>query len=207
MLPGMATPMLIGSGNVVFTVPTTWNPSDKNASIVLSNGNLTATGPVTTGACGVRGTNFRRTGKYYFEITVVSANDTNIGAYVGISDSTAASLTDFSGFSNANGFLYASPGGIYYNTNATPTTGSTYLNADVISVAVNMSGRRIFVAKNNVWQTHTPGVGAGWDYVTTSPITPYFLASTATTVAPAVTLNVGSSSFVYTKPSGYLAWG
>src|SRR6266566_3325751 len=75
---------------------TTWNPSDKNASITLSNGNLTAS-VTTSSAKGVRSTTSRHTGKWYFRFLIVTIPAGTPNAWdAGIANSSWP-LTDFVG--------------------------------------------------------------------------------------------------------------
>jgi len=63
---------------------TTWNPADKGASIVLSNGNLTAAWPGGAGAW-VRAAFGATTGKYYWEINADAWTNTNTSAGIALS--------------------------------------------------------------------------------------------------------------------------
>jgi hypothetical protein len=75
------------SGYSVWDASCTWNPSDKNASITLSGGNLTATGG--TGSWhGVRGTVSHTTGKWQFEIKI-KLNTGNGNQMVGVGNASA----------------------------------------------------------------------------------------------------------------------
>ncbi len=51
----------------------TWNPSDRSASITLTGGNLVATGGAFA-AASVRGTLSKSSGKHYFECLVNAHN-------------------------------------------------------------------------------------------------------------------------------------
>jgi hypothetical protein len=50
----------------------TWNPSDKNANVTLSGGNLTASVASWTTHYAARATIWKSSGKWYWEVTVVS---------------------------------------------------------------------------------------------------------------------------------------
>lgn len=90
---------------------TTWNPSDKAATITLAAGNLTA----QSGAASwntVRGTNGLTAGLAYFEVSV-SQNEATNGWMTGVANATA-SLTNYAGVS-ANGYTLQSEGSRYNN--------------------------------------------------------------------------------------------
>ncbi len=62
---------------VGYTNNTTWNSADKAAGITLSNGDLTAT--ATAGLSGVRSSFNLSAGIWYYEFTIVTANNISVG--------------------------------------------------------------------------------------------------------------------------------
>ncbi len=98
----------------------TWNNSDKDASISLSNGNLTATGSAA-GYKSVRSTIGKSSGKWYWEVKVdfFGAGDMFFGF-----GNSSATLGNFSGF-DANGYGCELNGGNKYTNNSS----GVYLSA------------------------------------------------------------------------------
>ncbi len=126
----------------------TWNPSDKHANIALSLGDLRASTDDASGAgwWGVRGTEGKSSGKWYFEVVCVLPWDHIL---IGVA-TTGAALT-YPG-NDALGWGYkASTGNRYWN-NVNSAYGDAWTDGDVIGVAVNLDTGYIWFAKNNVWQ-------------------------------------------------------
>ena len=186
---------------------TTWNPSDKNANITLSNGDLTATGPSGNVDSLVRSTTFKSSGKWYFEITIgVNTGPNENGC--GFADSTA-SLTAYMASNTHSMGLYAGAQGFWADgTSRTyPNLPSFGTAGDVIQFAIDMAG--------TVWVGVNGSYGAGNDPATATGGLAYGAYFTPTggdiyIVADAVenesyTL-VFSPNFTYTPPSGFSAW-
>lgn len=168
----------------------TWNPSDKNAAVGLSNGNLTMTktGGVS-GFASARSTVGKSSGKWYWENTVQAAGSWMIGiAKIG------ATLTDFIG-KDANGWGYYSPSGVKYTNNASGAYGAAYAVGDIIGVALDMTAGTAEFFKNGVSQ------GVAYTGLTGT----IYAANTvnAGTPAGAITTNFGASAFTYVPPSGF----
>ena len=141
---GCSTATTLSSANTssCSRIYATWNPNDKNAGIVLSNGNLTATCP--SGANTVRATMGKSSGKWYWEYL---QNTTSVEP--GIANS-AASLGNYLG-GTANGWMYYNLGTKYTNYIAT-TYGASYVSADVLGVALDMDNGTVSFLKNNIFQ-------------------------------------------------------
>jgi hypothetical protein len=73
---------------------TTWNPSDKDPGITLSNGNLTATSSTTlancsvSGYCSVRAIASHSTGKFYYEEVVTNLGSAGFDNCIGVADAS-----------------------------------------------------------------------------------------------------------------------
>jgi hypothetical protein len=106
---------------------TTWSPTDKSASITLSNGNLTASGVTVNNQC-VRSTTSRNSGIFAFEITM----NAGISSF-GICNSSLVLTTGAGG----NSF-------IIYQNGTTVRIFSASANADVSVITATM-------AVNDVW--------------------------------------------------------
>ncbi len=105
----------IPSGFSAWGSTTTWDSSNKDASITLSNGNLTAAGTVATWR-SVRGTTSHTTGKWYFELNIEVAGNQHM---CGVENASGV-LNSFLG-STVNGAGYNGDGNFY--TNAGSVTG------------------------------------------------------------------------------------
>ena len=197
---------------------TTWNPSDKDAAITLSNGNLTAAqGGASSAWRSVRATDSHTPGKYFFEVKL-DVQSTN-GAMAGLATS-GASLTNFPG-SGATGvgwqFALGS-GGSWYN--GSQTFGVT----DVLSV-----GQTGIIAWDGTsWWTYAP-TAARWNGsssnspvsnvggLSTHSLTPLFPMFSGFRNSGAandqVTANFGATAFVNTSitnalvSGGFTPWG
>lgn len=185
----------------------TWNPSDKSAFIDLSGGNLIATalggGP---GDSLVRGTTSKTTGKRYFEIQTQDRVDGETA--VGISNATEGT-SNFLGQSNNSIGMYTS-GHVFLNGSQV-LAGPTFIVNDFIGVAIDFGGNLIWWRNNsapttwNAGGTADPATGVGGQSIVA--ITGPFFVCGDIPVQPGIfVLNVGSSSFNASPPSGYSAW-
>ena len=169
----------------------TWNPSDKDADVTLSNGNLTA-----HNAAGgtVRATIGVSSGKWYWEVNI---DDASGGVLLGVANGTAA-LGDFVG-SDANGWGYYSLDGHKFNNGADAAYGATYTTNAVIGVKLDMDSGTIEFLKNNISQ------GTAYTGLTGTLYPAWGPAGGSSPTAPNGTANFGATAFVYSVPSGYNA--
>lgn len=183
----------------------TWNPSDKNADISLSNGNLTATAGVVSGERGIRAVTSASSGKKYWEITPV----TYIGfSTVGVGNASA-SLSTFLGTST-HALSFLPDGQVFYN-NAAVTTIQSYTQGDVVCIALDLDNDKIWFRTNGGnWNnavigsqnpaTNTGGIdvsgvaGAVFAMVHFQPNSDVFTA------------NFGATAFAQTAPAGFSNW-
>lgn len=196
---------------------TTWNPSDKDAAITLSNANLTAAqSSVTNGFRSVRSTISQATGKVFFEITqdlVDASNGVIVGAMLG-----SALLTTYPG-GNTNGVGWQMHSGLmYYNSGASLNTGDIVAQGATGILALNFT--------NDVWYTYAPAAARWNGNVANGPITgvggvsmhaltPLFAAFSGFDGGSPdqVTANFGASAFINTAvcaalvTAGYSPWG
>ena len=172
----------------------TWNPSDKGSVVTLSNGNLTEVS--TPGAGLVRGTVGLSSGKQYFEVTIGSATYIEF-VDVGIATSIAG-LNQYVGY-DAYGWGYTD--GEFLNNNASAGSPAYFNNGDVLMFAVDLDAGKLWFGVNGVWYSGDPATGTNPVY-TASFGTVFPAAGGGTTTA-----NFGATSFAYTIPSGFSAWG
>lgn len=168
--------------------PTTWNPSDKGANVVLSNGNLTA---VVDGNDAVRAVAGVSTGKWYWEIT-----GNNVQPIVGLGRSTAL-LTNYPG-QNANSWaVYYFDGTKYHNNVGTAYNGVAVGVASVIGVLLDMDAGTVSFIIGGV----NKGVAFSGLTGTVYPMA----ASGSNSIPATVTANFGATAFAYPVPAGYRA--
>jgi len=164
------------------------NPLDVQASVTLTDGNLSLSG----------GNNIRATlgnfgsGKYYYEGTKTNPTDApNNYGHFGIASSTIA----IGSMLNAS-VLYRSDGNLFVNDSVS-TTYASYTTNDVIGVAINCDSSEVSFYKNNTLQG-TISFPTG---ITASNVTPAARNNTGQTSA----FNFGQRPFAYTPPSGFVA--
>lgn len=187
--------LVLLAGKVPLGGSTTWNPSDKGASVTLSNGNRTMS-KAAAGQQAVRGTtSHAATGQYYSEFFCTSSGNCIVGQA-----GSLASLSNPIGF-DVDGLGYRADGAVRYN-NGTIATYAAYATGDVISMAHDFAAGKLWFAKNGIWQDGSPITGSGGlDIINT-----IFLAASAAS-GDAVTLNCGQDAFVFDPPPDYAPWG
>lgn len=170
----------------------TWNPADKDASIVLSNGDLTTTTSVT-GYHGVRATSGHATGKRYFEITLGTVDEF---FRIGLAKATWT-LTSIG--AATTGWGYKNNGYVFYNdTGYGPAL--SFATGDIISVAVDLDAHKLWFGVNGVW-SGDPAAGTG--AVMTNLTDTLYPAFSAYTSGNSATANFGDTAFAYEVPSGF----
>jgi hypothetical protein len=187
--------------------PTTWNPADKDADIVLSSGNHIATVSVTGNHC-VRGTTSHASGKWYLEYSGITITN---GYGLGIA-TAAQSLSNI-----AVDSTFAQ--GIDATGNVKGTGGGGTLGAPsghTIGMAIDITaGKYWFTYDGSNWAGHTlgadPGTGSlGCDYTDTIPaavaVFPWVGLQSISAATETTTLNAGDSAFAFFVPTGFTAW-
>ena len=185
-----------GNGGEVSGNYATLNPLVNSSYASLSDGNL----KLTTPSSG-RGTSFSTiavsSGKFYCEIEF----DTGSGASARIgvirSDTDYTETSNFTGETNAIGYLSAS--GKIEEAGTTLSTQSTYSTGDIIGMALNMDDGEIEFFKNGVSQgTYNRSILDTGSY--------YFAVADSSNSASATFIaNFGQRAFAYTAPSGFKA--
>jgi len=201
---------------VVDSASTTWNPSDKNAAIALSGGNLTATSSAGSGSANaaVRATNpISATIKTYFEVTVSGT----VGQYLSIGVMNgSATLSNNVGAVNGASMVNKLDGSFKFYVNASEDFSGPYPNlvsGQVIRVAIDRANNKMWVAVNNntwsgsaVWMgsggtTDDPATGVGGKSI--SPVTgAIYPAISSAWTGDVCTLNPGPT-FAYPVPTGF----
>jgi len=156
-----------------------WNPNYKDTTAnttSTSNANLTTNGQFAFSSIGVT------TDKFYFELTIGSANNQFVG--VCASPYAGANLRAY----NKDGTYYTGSGWISY--------GATYTTSDVIGVALDMTNQTIEFFKNNTSQGQKTSIG-----LSGQTIFPMIYVESS----GGITVNFGQRPFSYTPPSGFVA--
>lgn len=172
-----------------------WNSADKNASITLSNGDRDATGGSLVSVRGLLG---RSTGKYYFEIVLL----TSVGSvWIGLG-SSGANLASYVGNSASSAGLAS--GGNTVNTWTKDQAGTFAVSVnDVLGFAVDMTAGHAWVSKNNSWQlTGDPAAGTN-QWISGLSGAVYPMASPA---AGTSRINTKTAELSYSPPSGFSQW-
>lgn len=164
----------------------TWNPSDKNASYTLSNGDLTADSGAAVVMC--RSTISKSSGKWFWENTV-----TTEGYFFAGVATSSASLSSFLG-NDAHGYGYYHNGN-KYNNGSGAAYGASFTNGDVIGVALDMDAGTLTFYKN--------GSSQGQAYSGLSGSFFPACGNGSGSGASVCVANFGASSFAYSVPSGH----
>jgi hypothetical protein len=192
------------TGNGVAT--TTWDPAAKNASINLTNGNLTATDNTTGGFQAVRAIASQSSGKRIFKVHIDVFTSNHI---VGIANATE-SLSFAPGVLDANGIGLAADGQVWCNgVNPTGSPVSVFAVGDDVWCAVNIDGMLIWWKTNaGNWNNNgsaNPATGVGGINMTTAGLAagPYFpMIAFTGAVGEAMTADFAPAS----PPSGFGNW-
>jgi hypothetical protein len=188
--------------------PTTLNPSDKNANIALSGGDLIATNSGAA-AGSVRSIASYSSGKKYCEVTIGSTNSSSFSRALGIANASA-SLSAGPGSPDANsGVLYQGSATYFRAAGSGASTGIIYTTTDVVSMAVDFDNSTIWFRRNggnwnnnvaNDPATNTGGIALG----ISGPY--FFLLYAVNTSTPVSTVNFGATAYSFTPPSGFGNW-
>lgn len=191
----------------------TWNPSDKDASITLSNGNLTATG-TTAAYRSARGTDAYSTGKYHVEFRMDNAANWG-AASAGLAASTAP-LNNYLGLAGGKSlgtYRATGPLAIIYFNEAHQYTFSTQsmANGSVVAFEIDFGGGLLWAALDaDNWNnsgTANPATGTGgFDISAILAAGPMFPAMTSNANNDAVTLRTKAADFTRAVSSGFSAW-
>lgn len=173
----------------------TWNPADKAATIVLSNGNLTATNS-DTNWWGVRSTisKWASSWKWYWEYIVGWWTSAEIAGVAG----SSWTLSFYLG-SDANGWGYQSNSWSKTHSGST-AYWTTYTTWDVIGIALDYSWTTASITfyKNNVSQW------VAFSWLSWNIFAACSLLNGAASPT-SFTANFGASALTYTPPAGFNA--
>ncbi len=138
------------SAAISYQTTCTWNPSDKDADVTLSGGNLNAALTANQGA--VRSTLGASSGTMYYEVTVINGNPG--GVFIGCANLTMP-ITITPG-TDINGISYTTDK-IYSNGVTIATVTQLAIN-DVIGVLIDASARTVTFYLNGTLKYQATGV-------------------------------------------------
>lgn len=192
MRPGTALLRALGAGGTPPAVVTTWNPADKDATIALSNGNLTAT--KTSGSDrGLRAVSSKSSGKWCLPVLIDSLTTPAID--IGLAKA-AATLGSYLGVDSA-GWGYDSANGKVYHSNAGSSYGTTFGPGDVVEILYDADAGELRFTKNGTIQNGGAAAVSGLSG-------PLFPAVSIPTTGNGVTIQNTRSS--YAVSNGYSLW-
>lgn len=194
----------------------TWNNSDRDPDVTLSNGFLTAA--ATTNVGGVRATASHSTGKYFFKITLDTAGTGGNAVTVGFENGVGSlGVPPSSPDAPGGGFAHEGETGNIFGTNGTfggfnLTPHGTFpaVTGDIISIAVDLTANlawwRVNSGNWNNFATDDPGTGSGGlDISAANALKPFFPAVFFQADAfanPTITADFSGSG----APSGFGPW-
>lgn len=176
-----------------------WNPSDKAANVVLSNGNLDAN--CNTAAFGaVRADTSRSSGLRCFELKIISYGGSSRAGVL----SAGASLTTYLG-NSASGIgavgLYLDVSGF---SKVGSDGGSTEATNDYLFFALNFSTGKGWFARNGIYRRGgDPAAGTLEDFTFSGAVYP---AVSSYSPGNTYRLRTKASEFQTAMPSGFASW-
>ena len=182
-----------------------WDSANKDASVNLTNGDLTMT-PTTGGVYrGGKSTIGVSTGKWYWEFLVdpAGASSGNDG-FGGVANSSQANNNYPGSTTNSWGYYLAS-GSKFTNSSGT-AYGASLAEGDILMIALDMTNGKVWFGKNGTWQASgDPGAGTNHAYSgLTGTLYAMFAGNGDTGVNSSVnTANFGASALTYSVPSGF----
>lgn len=190
----------------------TWNPADKNSDLALSNGNLTFAQGTTFAYEGLRATTSHSTGKYYFEVTLVTMFDAFVQVGIGNASQVLTQKVGGTGL-NSVGAMATDRGTYLNNTFSATWAAAGAVAGDIVGVAVDFGNSNIWFRKINGgtpqnWNNSgsaDPATNTGGFSISTLNAGPYFPMASADTAADSMTANF-AGSFIAAAPSGFGIW-
>lgn len=199
LMPGANFQALIASVASSSEQNVTWNPSDKDTDITLSNSDRDA---ASSGAGSVRSLLGRSSGKYYWEVLI----QTGVGnLYIGFANSSYSITNTYPG--SAASSAGVASGGNAVNTWTKDQAGTFTISVgDVLGFALDLSNGKAWVSKNNTWQlTGDPAAGTN-QWVSGITGTIYPTIGWVASFAAGGRICTKTAELTYSPPSGFSRW-
>lgn len=186
-----------------------WNPADKNAAVVLSNGNKearnTAPEPATRGVRAVKG---RSSGRFYFELATTSGYTTaySTEVFAGLANA-AVGLSGLPGYTAIGGVYIWAEGSNNYGTDAgviSSFPGIGWANngaggVQSIGFDADLTARSVDVYYGGVKKGTIAYAAPG------GPMYPW--TQNTDLGGAGITLRLKASEFAFSIPAGSTEWG
>lgn len=180
--------------------PTTYNPSDKDAAITLSGGDLTASISSASGTGNVFTIASNSSGKFYWETTVNSV-DAGDSLYHGVAASSIPTGNNLR--ANSNAWIINNQGIVFNGTSG--STYTAFTATDVIMVAIDLGNTSIWFGRNGTWfNSGDPAANTGAIYTNLSGTLEVAQGwNSGGGKSWNITSNFGATAFNYTVPTGF----
>jgi len=174
----------------------TWNPSDKQEYIELSNGNMTAKNTGSSSAMrSLRATLAKDGGKWFYEVLIEAGINF---LCVGIADSAHTLLNLIGSWNGASYFTNVGQNKSQKYRTSYYDYGALISIGDVVGVAVDLDAHSI--------EFYLNGVSQGVAFTNLAAETLYFPAATLYTTQSQITARFRAVDCTYPIPDGYQAW-
>lgn len=180
---------------------TWWNPSDKNADIVLTNSNKTAENVNVSVARSVRSVTHHAAGKWYVEFEFLGADP---GKSIGLARADFG-LGDEVGNSGSLGFQLYSVG-VVGNDGNFDVNGIAPDNTHIVGLAWDRDNNTAYLSVDGTFVVGDPVAGTGGVVALASQLN-YVCGSANVSSANKITIRTDVSEMDFTPPTGYSAWG
>jgi hypothetical protein len=194
-------------GGVGKVVTTTFDPAHTDASIALSNGNLTATGSVVSAFKNAFGTISKSAGKFYHEVSIGASNGTDL---IGLANNSLSVAGPYPG-SDLNSCGWVKDGRVLINVSPAATI-ATWATSNLLSQATDLDNKKIWFRlgsggwNNDILANQNPATNTGGVSISTLNAGPYFPVVCPDAVGTAFTANFGATAYTQSAPSGFGNW-
>lgn len=199
-----------GPSGGIFLTPTAFDLASVTDT-ALSNNNLTATHTTVNTNSGARSISLQTTGKYYFEITLVTGH----GAFDTMGLMSAGVTYNNFGIAGAgtNCLSVSRGGGVTVNATILVTAAAmgAFAAGNVCAIAVDLAGHKAWVRRNagnwNADVAANPATGTNGLTIPSVALAPgVCFVGSGTAISDAYTANFGTTAFVNAAPSGFTGW-
>lgn len=177
-----------------------WNPLDKHADIVLSNGNKTASNSSLGSPRSVRSVVGHTTGDWYAEFAFAGSD---LGKTIGVANASALLHNEAGNAGSLAYLLYG--GGELGNDGVFTPTDLTSSNAAIVGIAYRRDAKKLFIHRDGTYRNGNPVADTG-GVVGTADNLDYLIASANVGNNISITLRTRLSEFTYEPPAGFEAW-